>query len=278
MELLENPSDPRLDPFRGLITRGDRPDPHTFYGESEAVVTRMLASPWLTTTAVLGTPAHVARLQPPPGCVVLAGSRELLRTVLGFDLHRGILACAIRPPALIWGSPTRDALTLAWGPGSIPSLLDRPTWTVLLASGLADPANLGAVIRGARAFAVDLVVVDRTGADPLSRRAVRGAMGQVFGQALAVTGAMETAVQRLQQAGGEVWAATLGPKAHVLGTRSRPARLGLMVGNEGHGLPKSLCDAADRQVTIPIAPAVDSLGVAAATAVLLHTLAGDRLS
>ena len=324
LQPIDDPGDPRLDRFRGLIARGDRPDPDCFFAESEVAVARLLASPHFTTLAVLGTPAHLGRLA--PRCSALVGSRALLREVLGFDLHRGVIACAARPPALATSCPRGPVLddlaesTCPPGhvlddlaestcpPGHVPDDLAKSTcppghhtdagppplgpvlgassldsalagaaWTVLLVQGLADPANLGSIIRSARAFAVDLVVLDRRGADPLSRRAIRGAMGHVFAQPLALAHDLPAALALLRGRGAAVWAATVGPRARPLGAAPRPDRLVVMVGNEGAGLPEPLRAAADAEVTIPLAPAVDSLGVAAATAVLLHALALPRL-
>jgi tRNA G18 (ribose-2'-O)-methylase SpoU len=273
MPAIDDPADPRLDLFRDLISRGDRPDRDHFFAESEVAVARLLASPHHTTRALLGTAPHLARLAPPPGCEVYTCSRPLLRAVLGFDLHRGVIACAARPPAL---SPDLSFTTCPIGPvqnaSSLADLLAAPRWTVLLAQGLADPANLGSVIRSARAFAVDLVLLDRRGADPLARRTVRGSMGHVFAQPLAIADDLVAACEHLRDVGARVWAAALSPRARPLRALSRPDRLLLMVGNEGLGLPPALLERADLEVTIPIAPAVDSLGVAAATAVLLYGL------
>jgi len=285
---IDDPDDPRLDRFRGLLDRGDRPDPDCFFVESETAVARLLASPHFTTLAVLGTQAHLQRLAPP--CPAYLVTRERLRAVLGFDLHRGVVACAARPPQL---SPHLSlSTTCAIGPvlGAIPPVpeasslppvpeaslsaaLARPRWTVLLVQGLADPANLGSILRSARAFGVDLVLLDRRGADPLSRRAARSSMGHVFTQPLALVDDLLAAIDHLKNArGAAVWAATVGPRARPLGRLPRPDRLALLVGNEGVGLPAALCARADAEVTIPIAPEVDSLGVAAATAILLHAL------
>jgi len=272
---IDDPGDPRLDPFRGLIARGDRPDPH-FFVESETAVARLLASPHLDTLAVLGTAAHLQRLA--PTCPALCVTRELLRAVLGFDLHRGVIARAARPPQL---APDLSLTTCPIGPvlgaSSLAAALARPRWTVLLVQGLADPANLGSIVRSARAFAVDLVLLDRRGADPLSRRAVRAAMGHVFSQPLALVADLPAALDHLRaEHGAAIWAATVGPRARPLGQLPRPERLVLLVGNEGHGLPTELCARADAELTIPIAPEVDSLGVAAAAAILLHALTTPR--
>lgn len=305
---IHDPDDPRLDRFRGLIDRGDRPDPDCFFVESETAVARLLASPHFTTLTVLGTEAHLQRLA--PACPTYLVTRELLRTVLGFDLHRGVIACAARPPQLapaflkriscpigpVLGAssvtpagPVPEASSLA-DPITVPAnsplaasttvpadnslaaALAGPRWTVLLVQGLADPANLGSILRTARAFAVDLVLLDRRGADPLSRRAVRSSMGHVFTQPLALADDLPAALTLLQHHGATIWAATVGPRARALGSLARPDRLALLVGNEGVGLPAALCARADAELTIPIAPEVDSLGVAAATAILLHAL------
>jgi len=282
---LDGPDDPRLDRFRGLIDRGDRPDPDCFFVESETAVARLLASPHFNTLTVLGTAAHLARLAPP--CPSYIVTRELLRTVLGFDLHRGVIACAARPPQLapnmsfktcpigpVLGAPVPNASLHSPVPeASLAAALSGPRWTVLLVQGLADPANLGSILRSARAFGVDLVLLDRRGADPLSRRAVRSAMGHVFAQPLALADDLPAALAQLKKPhGATIWAATVSPRARPLGSCPRPDRLMLLVGNEGLGLPAALCASADAEVTIPIAPGVDSLGVAAATAILLHAL------
>ena len=267
---IDDPNDPRLDRFRDLIARGDRLGPEDFFAESEIAVSRLLASPHFTTRAVLGTPAHLARLAIPPTCDALVVSHEILRLVLGFDFHRGVIACGVRPPALDL-SPGTCPIGPVLGASPLAALLARPTFTALLVQGLADPANLGSILRSARAFAVDLVLLDRRGADPLARRAIRAAMGHVFAQPLALVTDLAAALDLLKDH-AEIWAATVGPRARPVDDLVRPPRLVLMVGNEGAGLPAPLLAHADLELTIPIAPEVDSLGVAAATAVLLHAL------
>lgn len=270
---VDDPHDPRLDLFRDLPARRDPARRAPFHVESELAVARLLASDF-TTLAVLGTPPRLERLlaDRAPGCPVYACDHAVLRAVVGFDLHRGVIACARRPPALTGDLPESTCPIHPVGL-DLPALLARPAWTILLVQGLADPANLGSIVRSARAFAVDLVLLDRHGADPLDRRAIRGAMGAVFAQPLAVAADLPRALAHLRSHGAAVYAATLGPRACPVAAAPRPPRLVLCVGNEGDGLPAAVCAAADLEVTIPIAPDVDSLGVAAATAVLLHALA-----
>lgn len=274
--VLTDPGDPRLADYRALQDLGHRADPRRFIAESELAVERLLASD-LPVASVLGTASHLARLAPAlatrPEVAVYAAEQPLIRDVVGFNFHRGVAACGLRPARLRWTDlpeETGDDDLSEWT-----SLLARPRWTIALAQGLVDPANVGAIVRSARAFAVDLLLLDRRGADPLSRRAIRAAMGNVFAQPVAGVRDLAGVLARLRRTCPDtgVYAATLGPRAHTLPV-ARPERLVLMVGSEGEGLPGPLIAAADREVTIPIAPGVDSLGVAAATAVLLYALAG----
>ncbi|MGE0709004.1 MAG: TrmH family RNA methyltransferase [Planctomycetota bacterium] len=254
--LVSEPADPRLDPLRDLraLERGGA----RFFAESELVVSRLLEGGW-EVEAVLATPPRAARLArlAPPGCPVYAAPLACLREVVGYDLHRGCAAVAPRP-----------ALT------ALPALAGRARVRVAVAAGLADPSNVGALLRNARAFGVDLVLLDAAGADPLDPRALRAAMGNTFVLPVAVRRDLPAALAELRAALPElaVWAATLGDEARPLPEVSPPPRLALLLGNEGAGLPAPLRAAADLEVTIPVAPGCDSLNVAAASAVLLYAL------
>ncbi|HBP21816.1 MAG TPA: rRNA methyltransferase, partial [Planctomycetes bacterium] len=189
--------------------------------------------------------------------------KAVLREVVGYDLHRGCVACAPRPAEL---------------PLPLGELAERGRLRILVAEGLSDPANIGALLRNARAFAADLVLLDPKGGDPLEPRAIRAAVGNTFVVPWRRVD-LPRALSELRAAlpGLELLAATVGPKATPLHARSLnqlspPARLAVLVGNEGAGLSAELLDLADGEVTIPIDPAADSLNVAAASALLLYAL------
>lgn len=253
METLESTDDPRLEPYAPLRERAQRADSRWFWAEGETAVMRLLASD-LELVSVLATPTRAKRLAPlvPPSSPLLVAPRELLGEILGYDLHRGVVAAGVRPPL-----------------STLPDL--TAVRRVVVAQGLADPANVGALIRNCRAFGVDLLVLDPKGADPLTPRAIRASMGNVFRQPLAVLDPVD-AVRQLREAGCEILAATVGAAALDVRELAVPARWALLVGNEGTGLSAELLAGADRQVTVPIDPDADSLNVAAATAVLLHAL------
>jgi tRNA G18 (ribose-2'-O)-methylase SpoU len=274
---VDDPEDPRLADYRALQALGQQADPARFVAESELVVERLLCSGY-GVVSVLGTESHLARLAPAlaarPEVPVFLAEQAVVRAAVGFNFHRGVAACGLRPAALRWDDLSRETPLKDVREDMLDDLLQRPRCTIFAAQGLVDPANVGAIVRGARAFAVDLLLLDRRGADPLSRRGIRAAAGNGFAQAIAGVYDLVAAVQRMQAAGVTVLAATLGPRAVPLSAVKRPARLAILVGSEGQGLPDALRAIADAEVTIPIAPGVDSLGVAAASAILLHALAG----
>lgn len=259
MNELTDPDDPRVTPYRDLKARARDPrrDPGRFVVEGETAVVRLLESAFAV-ESVLTTPTRLERLRPHlrPGLPVLVAPPDLLLAITGVDLHRGCVALARRP---------------APGPVALPPP-DRPRTTIVAAQGLGDPVNVGALVRDCRAFAADLLLLDARGADPFAPRAVRAAMGHVFAQPLAVVDDLEAEVAGLRASGRRVLAATLSPGATPLPRLVRPDHVVLLLGHEDQGLRPSLLALADEEVTIPLAPGVDSLNVAAAAAVLLYAL------
>jgi tRNA G18 (ribose-2'-O)-methylase SpoU len=259
---------PELEVFRSMLgpPKGDR-----FVAEGATPIARLLESPHEVENLVC-TRAHWGRLaekldpERHARTRVFVAEHAQLRELVGFDFHRGCLASG---PA-----PRVDQ-------GVDPDLLDglaaRETSTILVTEGLADPANLGACIRNARAFGVDLVIADAAGASPWSRKAIRGSMGHAFTVPLVVCRNLCGAVARLaDRLNCEILAATLDSGASLLPEVEFGPRSVLLVGNEGHGLTPELLAGATREVTIPIARGADSLNVAAATAVLLYGISNRR--
>jgi tRNA G18 (ribose-2'-O)-methylase SpoU len=259
--LVHDAADPRLQAFADLPgqERGD-----AIVVEGEIAVARALASEH-PVRAVLLTPQHRERLGGviPADVLVLEAAAPLVREVVGYPFHRGCVAVMARPRALL--PAELHSRVAAWPAGPR---------RVLVAEHLADPANLGAVIRNARAFGVDLVLHGR-GADPWSRRAIRSAMGLGFSLPVVACDDLPAAVAAVRQGlgpGARTVAAVVQPGAVPLHHYVAPERWVLLVGNEGTGLSEPLRALADDAVTIPLDPGVDSLNVAAATAVLLWSL------
>ncbi|MHC4135780.1 MAG: TrmH family RNA methyltransferase [Planctomycetota bacterium] len=137
---------------------------------------------------------------------------------------------------------------------------------VLLAAGVADPGNLGTLIRTAAALGVAAVVTAAGTVEATNPKVVRATAGALFripvrhGEAAA-----------LKEAGFELFVADAGGRPFPE-LADRPARLALAVGNEPRGLPADVVAAADVTVAVPQVGAVESLNVAVATGILLHAL------
>ena len=182
---------------------------------------------------------------------VLVASPEVLRSVTGYRVHRGALASFERRPL-----PT-------------PAELVADARFVVVLVDLVDHTNVGAIFRNAAALGADAVLVTPGCADPLYRRSVKVSMGAVLSLPWTRTGADPLA----DLADFQCIALTLAGDAADLRDDAGSARAGgVLLGTEGDGLPPSLSARADLRVRIPMAGGVDSLNVAAASAIALFTL------
>lgn len=179
---------------------------------------------------------------------VFVGTPALLEAVTGFPIHRGIVASAARIPL-----PTVDEVV-------------RRTDRVVLAEGLNDHENMGALFRNAAAFGVGAVLLDPTAADPLYRRSVRVSMGHLLHVPWTRTDPLPDGLAPLHAAGFTTVALT--PEGDVtVSELGAIDRIAWLVGAEGPGLQEETMEAAAIRARIPIAPGVDSLNVATAAAV-----------
>ncbi len=139
---------------------------------------------------------------------------------------------------------------------------------LLLAEDLQDPGNVGTLIRTAKAFGIDGVLLTGACADPFGPKAVRASMGAVFRLKVWTMPSGE-AIRALRERGIPLIAAALREDAQTVGKYGFPSRLALAIGNEGHGLSAEMLEAADQVVRIPMEPGAESLNAGAAAAVLL---------
>ena len=253
---------PDLSAYRDMTRH--LPSAGEFVIESTMVIERALQSTWKV-HSVVGTPNRLERLRPlsQPHTVFLTLPQAELNELVGFPLHRGC-AAHVEVPSII-GLPT-------------PKLL-KQAQRIVLAEGLSDPANIGSLLRNARAFGVDLVVLDPKGGSPFCRKAARASAGHLFGQPFCVHPPLD-ALETLRAVHGErltTIGASVGPKARPLYEEHTGPPWLFCLGNEGSGLSSLILRKLDKEVTIPMSGNVDSLNVAAASAVLLYELAG-RLS
>lgn len=255
-------ADPRLEDYRSLNDQafrrhyeGDR----IFIVEGYVAIDRLIESGH-TVRSVLLAPSRVARFAENAsvlaarGVPVWVADRSVIADVVGFDLHRGVIACAERRPHLSVIELSHIARRIA------------------VLEGLNDAENLGAISRAARAFGIDGLVIDPTCTDPYSRRTVRVSMGEVLTLPIARATEWPGDLQHLHDAGFQRWAMTPGPESDDVWDLEVPDRVAVMLGAEGPGLSRAALATADRRVRIPIATDVDSLNVAQAAAVTFATL------
>lgn len=184
---------------------------------------------------------------------IYVGERELLASLTGYTLTRGVL-CAMRRP--------------------LPKTVDdvcRGATRLVVVDGVVDSTNIGAIFRSAAALGIDGVLLTPNSCDPLNRRAVRVSMGSVF---LVPWTWMAEPLTSLHRLGFRTAAMALTDKSITLDDPvliSEP-KLAIVMGTEGDGLPRQTIAEADYVVRIPMSHDVDSLNVAAASAVAFWQL------
>lgn len=185
---------------------------------------------------------------------VYTGSRELLAALTGYTLTRGVL-CAMRR-------------TVEKSVGEVCDGASR----IVVIDGVVDTTNIGAIFRSAAALGIDGVLLTSTSCDPLNRRSIRVSMGSVF---LVPWGRLPAEGYRsLQEMGFKTAAMALSDNSVSIDDAELMAepRLAIVMGSEGDGLPRDVIDNADYVVKIPMHHCVDSLNVAAASAVAFWQL------
>lgn len=183
---------------------------------------------------------------------VYTGERELLERLTGYRLTRSVLCAMRRKPAADLKSVVGDASR------------------VCVIDSVSDTTNIGAIFRSAAALGVDAVCLTRGSCDPLNRRAVRVSMGSVF----LVPWTWIDSAGDLREFGFKTVALALTDRSLPIDAEElkREDKLAMILGTEGDGLSDSVIEDADYTVRIPMFHGVDSLNVAAASAVAFWEL------
>ncbi|WP_418062944.1 TrmH family RNA methyltransferase [Pimelobacter simplex] len=254
--------DPRLADYRDLrdveLRKHLEAEHGLFLAEGEKVVRRAIlggypARSFLMAPRWLDGLADVLALSPAPCYVV---SEALAEELTGFHVHRGALASLERRPL-----PTVD------------EVLDGAR-SVLVLEDIVDHTNVGAILRSGAALGFDAVLLAPRCADPLYRRAIKVAMGAVFSLPWTRLPDWYDALPDLTSRGFSTVALTLAPDAVPVDEAVAGLdKVALVLGSEGHGLSERWEQTADRRAIIPMAAGIDSLNVAAATAVACYVTA-----
>jgi tRNA G18 (ribose-2'-O)-methylase SpoU len=259
---ISNPADARLADYRDLrdveLRKHLEAEHGLFLAEGEKVVRRaveagMVPRSFLMAPRWLDGLADVLETTDAPCYVV---SEELAEQVTGFHVHRGALASLQRQPL-----PSLDAV-----------LADARS--ILVLEDLVDHTNVGAIFRSAAALGFDAVLLSPRCADPLYRRSIKVAMGAVFSTPWTRLEDWYDALPTLAARGFTTIALTLADDAMPIETAVAGLdKVALVLGSEGHGLSPRWEQSADRRAIIPMCAGIDSLNVAAATAVACYVTA-----
>jgi len=277
IQIIESLDDPRVAGYRSLRERSLR-DEGLFITEG-ALLAERLGQSRFPLQSLLVAQESAARFgsRMPGGVPLYVATAALMRQIVGFDFHRGVLGLGRRLP--FPGATELMAQLTEPTEAKGGKYLHEPLQLVAC-PGTGSGENLGMILRSAAAFGVQGVLLPLDGADPLSRRCLRQSMGSALALPIARSASLLQELQALRQASGlRLVAAVAGPgdgehKGSVVSLAgfSWPQRAVLIVGNEFHGLDAAWLGTCDDLVTIPLAPGCDSLNVAVATGVLLHQM------
>lgn len=260
---------PELDPYARLTQNQLRnrlePEKGIFIAESPKVIDRALDAGYKPVSLLMerkqitGPAAGIlSRCGDAP---VYTADREMLAELTGFELTRGVL-CAFRRPA----------------PRPVEELCKNARRVAVL-EGIVDSTNVGAIFRSAAALNMDAVLINPSCCDPLCRRAVRVSMGTVFQVPWGQLGESpadwpEKGMDILHSLGFKTAAMALSDRSVSIDDEqlAKEPKLAIVLGTEGDGLAAGTIASCDYTVRIPMSHGVDSLNVAAASAVAFWQL------
>ena len=263
---------PGVEPYRTLRRQADHFRGGIFVAEGEKVVRRLFAS-GLRVRSMLLTPEWFEALFPGgmgaaergvfvPGAKIFIARKDLLETIVGFNLHQGIMAVAETPVEI-----TLDELirTSAGGARLYVALDD-----------LVNAENVGLVVRNCAAFGVDALICGETSGSPYLRRAVRASMGTVFGLPIHHSTNLVSTLSALSSRAGVATIAADPAGDSSLYAAGLTGNVCIVIGHEGTGIRPAVLAACKRRVAIPMWKGTDSLNVSSACAVFLSEARRQR--
>lgn len=259
---LQSADDPRIANYRNISDRELLVRQGVFIAEGRLVVRRLLAAGTPRVRSLLVSDAALASLgglldEDHDSRPIYVGSRDLLNAVVGFNVHRGCLACGERPVPL-----------------PLEGLLGSPDLApLILLEAVGNPDNIGGIFRSARALGARGVLLDPRSSDPLYRKAIRVSMGASLEVPFVRVDEWLPSLDAIRSAGWQLIGLTPASDAaelvEVLNAR-RGAPVAFLLGHEGSGLSDEARTRLDAEARIPMTSGVDSLNVATAAAIALY--------
>ena len=258
---IDDPFDPRIEPYRDIRERDLKGRGGRFVIEGEVVLRTALLSGRFAIESLLIAENRVEPLADfigtvPAGIPIHVASRGVLDGIAGFPMHRGILAMGLRGEGLaverLLGEAPQNALFVGL-------------------SAIANHDNMGGIFRNATAFGLDGVLIDGASCDPLYRKAIRVSAGAVLMTPFAQSGDIGDLCDALLAAGFEVLATSPAGKERLADIEP-VGRQAVLFGAEGPGLPERILRRL-RTIRIDMRGGFDSLNVATTSGIVLHHLA-----
>ncbi|MDA3843772.1 MAG: RNA methyltransferase [Candidatus Kapabacteria bacterium] len=248
-------NDPRIEYYKNLrFTPAKHTEDNVFVVESEKVTLMLLRSD-IEIVSVFALPefyeahAELMDARKVPDESRFYADRALMKDVVGFRLHSGMMAVGRQPAQ---------------------TGLDELSNRIVIMNGIINSENVGAIVRNCAAFGVDSILCDRKTSSPFLRRAVRVSMGSVMFQKIHITDDLPATLNELRnRLGYSIISAELTDDATSLKEYNFPEKHCIIFGSEGPGVDQEILDLSDAVVFIPISEKVASLNVGAAAAVVL---------
>ena len=250
---------PELQPYATLRRPWEHEQQGIFVAESDKVVRRLLESHF-TVISLLSDEKWLANFRPllearPELITVYLAEKQLLETLIGFQMFQGILAVGKIPP-----------------PTTLDEILATRARPLLLTAvdEMANAENLGSLVRNCVAFGVHALLVGETSSSPFLRRSVRNSMGTIFDLPVVETTSLVESLRQLRKHGVRCIAAHPHVSGRTLAQADFTKDCCIVMGSEGKGISPAVLEACDEAVAIPMPPTVDSLNVGAAGAIFLY--------
>ncbi len=255
---ITDPCDQRIDTYRDIRERDLVGRQGKFVAEGKVVLRALLQNPRFMIESILLLENRVAGLveelgRVPADVPIYVASREIIDRIVGFPIHRGILAIGI-------SNDTDDPAVALPEP-------DKPCLLVVCA-GIANHDNIGSIFRNAAAFGADAVLLDEASCDPLYRKALRVSVGAALKLPFKRLGTITSIIEMLKS--NNITPYALSPRGEELLDEVSPRdRAAIILGTEGDGLPSKVLSMTST-LRISMVPGFDSLNVAAASGIALH--------
>ena len=181
--------------------------------------------------------------------ICFQGDKKLMESIVGHNLHHGVMALATRPEFV-----------------SLEELDDK----ILIFNGLTSPENIGTMIRNTAAFNINSVIIDSKTCSPYVRRCIRVSMGNIFKVKVHRTTNLVETISKLQKNDYTIYGTANQEEAIDLPEASISKRGAIIIGSEGHGMAKDIINSCDHILRIPINDEVAHLNAACSSAIVLY--------